>query len=96
MVLGGEVVDFMYKDSSGPWSGALTKSGVVKFLALDKHVVPFLPGFTNTVSISIIQAEYIYNRKNLICRPFPLMIYWVYTIHKYQGNILDPEIIYLG
>ena len=62
----GKVVDFVYKYSSGPQSGALPKAVVLKFLALDEHVVTFLPGFPNNVSITTIKTEWFDNDNTLI------------------------------
>ena len=92
----GGVVDFVYKDSSGPWSSALLEVMVVQFWALDEHVFPFLTGVPNHVAIPIIQYEWLDNGKTLILRKFPLMISWAYIIQKSQGKTLDLEIVDLG
>ena len=52
-----KVVAFVFKDFSGPRSGVLPKAMVVHFRALDEHVVTFLTGFPNNVSITKIQNE---------------------------------------
>ena len=64
----GKKCEFMYKDSSGPRSGALPEAVVVQFLSLDENVVAFLPVFPNTVAILTIQSEWLDNGKNLIRR----------------------------
>ena len=91
-----KVVDFVYKDLSGPKSGALHEAAVVQFWALDERVATFIPGLPNTVAIPTIKYKWLTNGKTLILRKFLLMIYWAYTIQKSQGNTLDIAIIYLG
>ena len=56
----------------------------------------FLPGVPNTVAIPTVQYEWLGNRKNLILRNSPFILFWAYIIHKYQGKTLDIAIIDLG
>ena len=55
--------------------------------------VPFLPGVPNTAATPTIQSEWLDNRKTLIIRQSPLIIFWEYTIHKSQGKTLYLAII---
>ena len=57
--------------------------------------VTCISGVTNTVPIPTIQYERIDNTNTLMRRQFLLLLYWVYTFRKSQGNTLDLAILYL-
>ena len=56
MMLGGKWW-ICVKNHSGHRSDALPKYLVVQFQALDEHVVFFVPGILNTLSIPTIKSE---------------------------------------
>ena len=84
-----KVVDFMYKDLSGPQSGDLPE-------ASDDRVAPFIPGIPNTTAMTTIQSEWVDNGKALICTHFLLMLRRAYTIHKPHGKNIDLVMIHIG
>ena len=91
-------MDIVYKISGGPGPSdkVFTNSFVLQFEHLNIEVVPFLDAFPRSVAIPFAEHEWrhnidVYNRKQ-----FPLMMSWVYTIHKPQGKTLDKVVIDLG
>ena len=88
----GKVVDFVYKHADGPQINngkALIEGVVVQFHSKGEGVEPFIEGVPNTVAIEFFSAEWKIRTKYSICKQFPLVLLWTFTIHKAQDKNLD-------
>jgi len=95
----GKVVDFVYKTSEGPPhpSKQLPEAIVVEFSHLDDSFPSFLPDVPKTVAIPAIKAEWNNpNGETFIREQFPIMLSWVFTIHKSRGKTLERAVIDFG
>lgn len=95
----GKVVDIVYTTANGPRDGNLPEAVVVQFDDLSNDVDSFLSDMPCSVAFPVQTVEWKNPSKlnqDFICKQFPLVLSWAFTIHKSQCKTLHRVVIDLG